>query len=71
MINRHRPIKSKLFFLLFSIFLPVWRWKSDARFEEIISWATHYLGDDKNGYRKEILGLLPGMSVIPDFSAEK
>lgn len=43
----------------------------DAGLEDVIAWASTSLGEDKQGYRKEFLGLVRRVPALPDLSAGK
>lgn len=42
-----------------------------ATFEDVASWASHSMGDDLKGYRKEFLGLVRDVPRIPDATADR
>lgn len=42
-----------------------------ATLEDITNWASHSIGDDLHGYRKEFLSLVRQVQLIPEYTVEK
>lgn len=43
----------------------------NATLEDITNWASHSIGDDLHGYRKEFLSLVNQVHLLPEYTVEK